>query len=216
MSARPPRTAPGRRGDFCPAEGEKLVTTPPVQRGVAAVRRRSPARARRGARPAYDGPVLTSALFAGDALLEAIASDAGGERISRTRNRDDPAVLKVQTALLIWDAACLPLHGANGSYGDETADAVRRLEIEVIGVDPATVFDDVGPQTVLRLDAVVAEHEAPGGSPPVDPHVRGLLVAILSDSASPTVAALAAELARRDVVMTPAQIAAAMAQLLAP
>ena len=160
--------------------------------------------------------MLTSPLFAGDALLEAIAADAGGERISRTRHRDDPAVLKVQTALLIWDPACLPLHGADGSYGDETADAVRRFKIEVIGVDPATVFDDVGPQTVLRLDAIVAEHEATAGTPPIDPHVRGVIVAILSDSASPTVAALAAELARRDVVMTPAQIAAAMAQLLGP
>ena len=93
---------------------------------------------------------------------------------------------------------------------------MQRFKIEVIGVEPATVIDDVGPQTVLRLDAIVAAHEAAAASGAIDPHVRDLVAAILSDAASPTVAALAAELARRDVVMTPAQIAATMARLLGP
>ena len=158
--------------------------------------------------------MLTSALFAGDALLEAIAADVNHERISRTQHRDHPAVLKLQRALLVWDPESLPVHGADGVYEDETAAAVRRFKIEVIGVDPASVIDDVGPQTVRRLDAIVAEHEPAGPAAPVDPHTRELLRAILGDSASATVAALAAELARAGVVMSPAQLAALMTRLL--
>ena len=156
--------------------------------------------------------MLRSALFAGDPLLEAIASDR--DRISRTRHHDDPAVLKVQTALLIWDPECLPLHGDDGIYQDETAQAVARFKVEVIGVPAAGVIDDVGPQTVLRLDAIAAEHEAPARPGTVDPHVADALRAILGDSSSATVAALAAELARQGLVMTPAQVAATVARLL--
>ena len=156
--------------------------------------------------------MLRSALFAGDPLLEAIAADR--DRISRARHHNDPAVLKLQTALLIWDPQCLPLHGADGFYEDETAQAVVRFKVEVIGVDPASVIDDVGPQTVLRLDAIVAEHEGPPAPATVDPHVRDRIRAILGDSASATVAALAAELAREGLVMSPAQVAAAMTRLL--
>jgi len=43
--------------------------------------------------------MLTSQLFAGDALLEAIAAD-GPERISTTQNASSPSVGKVQQALL--------------------------------------------------------------------------------------------------------------------
>ncbi|GAB2892382.1 hypothetical protein GCM10027074_70680 [Streptomyces deserti] len=103
--------------------------------------------------------MLTSALFAGDPLLEAIAQDQ--DRISRTRHRTDPAVQKVQIALLGWDPDCLPQFGADGDYGGETAAAVARFKVEVLGVPPAEVIDDVGPLTVLKLDEMRAAAERP-------------------------------------------------------
>ncbi|HKG04030.1 MAG TPA: hypothetical protein VKB03_12685 [Conexibacter sp.] len=107
-----------------------------------------------------------SVLFQGDGLLEAIADDApapggGLTRISRTQNRRDPAVGKVQLALLDWRPGSLPLHGPDGDYGDETAGLVRTFKIEELGVAPAAVIDDVGPLTVQRLDAIRAAAEAP-------------------------------------------------------
>jgi peptidoglycan hydrolase-like protein with peptidoglycan-binding domain len=158
--------------------------------------------------------MLTSALFAGDALLEAIAADVDRERISRSQHPDDPAVGKVQTALLLWNPDVLPLHGADGHYGDETAAAVVRVKIEVLGVDAASVIDDVGPRTVQQLDAIAVEHETPSPAGDVDPRVRELVRAILTDSASPSVATLSAELARQGTALTPAQVAAVMARLL--
>jgi len=102
--------------------------------------------------------MLNSTLFANDPLLEQIAIDANGQRISTTQNREDPAVRKVQQALLIWDPDCLPVRGADGEYGSETAKAVLRFKMEVIGVQ-GTVYNDVGPLTVLNLDAIVLVHE---------------------------------------------------------
>lgn len=106
--------------------------------------------------------MLTSPLFAGDPVLEAVAADT--DRISRTQHRKDPAVGKVQTALLDWDPTCLPKFGADSDYGDETAGAVRRFKIEVLGVDPASVIDDVGPRTVIELDRMQSAKPAGGGS----------------------------------------------------
>lgn len=110
--------------------------------------------------------MLTSALFAGDPLLEAIAQDQ--DRISRSRHRTDPAVRKVQIALLDWDPDCLPQFGADGDYGNETAGAVARFKAEVLGVPPAEIIDDVGPLTVQKLDEIRAAVErppAPGVAP---------------------------------------------------
>jgi phosphatidylserine/phosphatidylglycerophosphate/cardiolipin synthase-like enzyme len=103
--------------------------------------------------------MLTSALFAGDPLLEAIAQDQ--DRISRSQHRTDPAVRKVQIALLDRDPDCLPQFGADGDYGDETAGAVARFKAEVLGVPPAEIIDDVGPLTVLKLDEIRAAVERP-------------------------------------------------------
>ncbi len=102
--------------------------------------------------------MLTSTLFANDPLLEQIAIDANGQRISTTQNRHDPAVRKVQQALLLWAPNCLPQFGADGDYGAESAEAVRRFKVEVIGVQ-GQVFNDVGPQTVLWLDSIALAHE---------------------------------------------------------
>ncbi|MFF7216501.1 phospholipase D family protein [Streptomyces sp. NPDC008238] len=68
---------------------------------------------------------------------------------------------KVQIALLGWDPGCLPRFGADGDYGDETAGAVARFKVEVLGTLSADVIDDVGPLTVLKLDEMCAAAERP-------------------------------------------------------
>ncbi|MCB0892471.1 MAG: hypothetical protein KDB51_11730, partial [Propionibacteriaceae bacterium] len=83
------------------------------------------------------------------------------------QNSTAPAVLKVQQALLIWDAAALPLHGADGTYGSETASAVVRFKVTELLAPPDQLVDDVGPRTVLRLDEIAkAAEPAPT---PVEP-----------------------------------------------
>jgi peptidoglycan hydrolase-like protein with peptidoglycan-binding domain len=102
---------------------------------------------------------LTSQLFAQDQLLQDIADDVNGVRISRSANSRGPSVGRVQQALLIWDPAALPQHGADEDYGNETAQAVRRFKVEELGVPAAEVIDDVGPRTVQRLDEMALASE---------------------------------------------------------
>ncbi len=115
---------------------------------------------------------LQSRLFAGNELLQAIADDldrpftVSSPRISRSQNRNDPAVELVQLALLSWDPECLPRFGADGDYGDETAAAVARFKREVLGVPEAEIIDDVGPRTVLKLDEMQAALDEPVPPPP--------------------------------------------------
>ena len=111
-----------------------------------------------------------STLFQGDQLLQAIADDApaaGGSltRISQTQNRNDPAVMKVQLALLDWRPDALPEHGADGDYGGESAGAVHRFKAEELGVPEGEIINDVGPLTVQRLDAIRAAAEGPAPLP---------------------------------------------------
>ncbi|MDX6514483.1 MAG: hypothetical protein QOH73_149, partial [Gaiellaceae bacterium] len=80
---------------------------------------------------------MLSYLFSRDVLLQSIADD--DDRISRTQHSDDPAVGKLQFALLLWDALALPTHGADGQYGDETAGAVARFKQDELGVPPAQI-----------------------------------------------------------------------------
>ena len=104
--------------------------------------------------------MLKSALFAGD-------SAAAGHRRRRRRRADFAArecerarpVLKVQQALLIRDPACLPVSGADGAFGGESAAAVHRFKVEELGVDESQVIDDVGPLTVQRLDEIARAAE---------------------------------------------------------
>ena len=108
---------------------------------------------------------LRSHLFRDDVVLQAIAedllnTDGSHMRISTVELAHDPAVLKVQTALLDWRPDCLPQWGADGSFGDEAARAVHRFKVEELGVPEAGVIDDVGPQTVQRLDQIRAQAEA--------------------------------------------------------
>lgn len=103
--------------------------------------------------------MLNSALFAYDPLLEDITADIGGQRISATQNRNAPAVRQIQKALLLWDPNCLPLFGADGDYGNETAKAVHRFKVVELGVPEAQVVDDIGPLTVQRLDQIAFARE---------------------------------------------------------
>ncbi|WP_143695333.1 tyrosinase family protein [Williamsia sp. 1135] len=112
--------------------------------------------------------MLTSSLFSGDPLLEAIAAD-GPQRISTAQNRNDPAVVKVQTALLDWDPGALPLFGADGDYGSESAGAVHRFKRDELLVPEPEIVDDVGPRTVRRLDEIRVAVENPVPPPPPPP-----------------------------------------------
>lgn len=103
--------------------------------------------------------MLKSALFAADSLLQDIADDVGGVRISQHENANSPSVIKVQKALLIRDPACLPVSGADGVFGGESAAAVHRFKVEELGVDESQVIDDVGPLTVQRLDEIALAAE---------------------------------------------------------
>jgi peptidoglycan hydrolase-like protein with peptidoglycan-binding domain len=107
--------------------------------------------------------MLSSVLFANDPLLEqiamdAIAMDGTRVRIATTRNRQDPAVRKIQKALLIWDPKCLPKYRDDGDYGSETAAAVTRFKREYIHAEEP-IYNDVGPQTVLWLDRIAMVDE---------------------------------------------------------
>ena len=109
-----------------------------------------------------------SALFAGDALLQAIADDlpspdGGLTRSSPSQNRDDPAVAKVQQALLDWRSDALP-SGADGVFGNESVEAVMRFKREELGVSEGAIIGDVGPRTVRRLDEIRAAVEATAGA----------------------------------------------------
>lgn len=100
---------------------------------------------------------MLSELFAGDPVLQAVLDDA--DRISRTSHTPSDSVLRVQTALLIWDPGCLPVHGADSDYGDETAGAVATFKAVELKVPAAEIVDDVGPLTVARLDQIAAADE---------------------------------------------------------
>jgi hypothetical protein len=113
---------------------------------------------------------FSSALFQGDPLLQAIADDepapgGGLTRISRGQNPLDPAVMKVQLALLDWRPDCLPRFGADGEFGEEAEIAVHSFKLEELAVPEEEIINDVGPLTVQRLDAIRAAVEAPEPEP---------------------------------------------------
>lgn len=103
--------------------------------------------------------MLKSALFSGNQLLQDIADNVGGVRISQSENATDPAVLRVQRALLIRDPGCLPVRGADGVFGIESATAIHRFKLEELGIPEAQVIDDVGPSTIQRLDEIALAAE---------------------------------------------------------
>ena len=116
--------------------------------------------------------MLTSQLFAGEPLLQAIADDldqpitGSNPRISQQVNRNDTGVRQIQIALLNQDPQALPLHGADGDYGEETAQAIVRFKRDVLLVPPEEMVDDIGPRTVLKLDELQTLLETPDPPPP--------------------------------------------------
>jgi hypothetical protein len=88
---------------------------------------------------------LTNPRFAGDVVLEACL--AGEHRMMSPET--GPAVAKVQQALMDLGFT-LPLHGADGSFSDETGSAVVAYETdrEIFPNDPV-----VGPKTMAGLDS---------------------------------------------------------------
>jgi hypothetical protein len=121
---------------------------------------------------------LTSRLFAGDELLQAIADDVGRVRISRSANATGPSVGRVQRALLLWRPGILPTHGPDESYGGETARAVHVFKVEELGVPEAEVIDDVGPKTVARLDEIARSLETDDEPDQADPVTEELRAAV--------------------------------------
>ena len=101
---------------------------------------------------------LTNPRFAGEPVLEACL--AGEHRMLAPET--GPAVAKVQQALI--DLGFAPsLHGADGSFGDETGAAVVAYKSDraIFPNDPV-----VGPRTMLSLDA------EPDLLPPASPDAR--------------------------------------------
>jgi hypothetical protein len=150
---------------------------------------------------------MRSDLFFGDALLEEVAG--GYDHISHSHHATDPAVLKLQRALLWWDRDCLPVSGDDGVYQDETAAAVARFKVEVLRVPADEVIDDVDRMMVITLDAALPRHEPF----PLDPPLRDALGLILRRPDSASIAALHAELAHLGITLAPVELAEVMTQL---
>lgn len=88
---------------------------------------------------------LANPRFAGDPVLEACF--AGEHRMMAPET--GPAVAKVQQALMDLGFA-LPLHGADGTFSDETGGAVvsYKTDRQILPNDPV-----VGPKTMASLDS---------------------------------------------------------------
>jgi peptidoglycan hydrolase-like protein with peptidoglycan-binding domain len=65
----------------------------------------------------------------------------GEENVLRVGSRGK-AVTYFQERLLVWNEGALPQHGADGDYGEETADWVRRFQTDV-GIQPTGNIDGV-------------------------------------------------------------------------
>ena len=57
------------------------------------------------------------------------------------RGDDGSAVRKMQEALLLWDAKCLPEYGADGDFGSETEKAVKAYQKEA-GLSVTGIYDE--------------------------------------------------------------------------
>ena len=109
---------------------------------------------------------MLSTLFADDLVLQAVLDDL--DRISRTQQTPSDSMLCVQTSLLVRDRGCLNEHGADGNYGDETADLGN-----LVPADPDAPFLPGDDDFTITLSAgvtgtadvtVTANNETPGRS----------------------------------------------------
>jgi len=136
--------------------------------------------------------MLVSVRFAGDPVLQACLD--GTHRMLAPETGE--AVRKVQQALLDLGFQ-LPVFGADGAYGDETAAAVTEFKIAK-EIEPSDGV--VGPKTMAALDALFADEPGPvvPPTPPpppppvVDPTTRRPAGAAKVPAALATVAAFRA------------------------
>lgn len=132
--------------------------------------------------------MISSVLFHGDVVLTAIAG--GLDRMSTARNASGDAVGKLQTALRNWDPHCLPAQDLAPTYCAETAAAVRRFKVSVLGEPEASATDVTGPEIVLRLDRLQATAE--GGRADRPPRIRRNVWRVSTDASwDPTLLAYA-------------------------
>jgi peptidoglycan hydrolase-like protein with peptidoglycan-binding domain len=59
-----------------------------------------------------------------------------------SKGMENPAVKRFQECLLLWNAEALPKHGADGDFGNETAEWVGRFQ-ESFGLEKSGVIDGV-------------------------------------------------------------------------
>ena len=94
-----------------------------------------------------------------------------GETVTEGLHRGDEgsAVKKMQEALLLWDAKCLPEYGADGDFGSETEKALKAYQKEadlpVTGIyDEATrkALTSIGKAQRVEATADVYVRSAPG------------------------------------------------------
>jgi peptidoglycan hydrolase-like protein with peptidoglycan-binding domain len=94
-----------------------------------------------------------------------------GETVVEGLRRGDhgTAVEKMQRALLLWDASCLPEYGADGDFGSETEKALKAYQKEsglpVTGIyDEATrkALTSIGKAQRVEATADVFVRSAPG------------------------------------------------------
>jgi hypothetical protein len=59
-----------------------------------------------------------------------------------SKGMENPAVQRFQECLLVWDPSALPKHGADGDFGNETAEWVGRFQ-ESFGLEKTGMIDGV-------------------------------------------------------------------------
>lgn len=94
-----------------------------------------------------------------------------GDTVTEGLHRGDhgTAVEKMQRALLLWDAACLPEYGADGDFGSETEKALKAYQKEA-GLPVTGIYDEatrkaltsIGKAQRVEATADVYVRSAPG------------------------------------------------------
>jgi hypothetical protein len=70
------------------------------------------------------------------------APDLKEDEMVVSKGMENPAVKRFQECLLAWDSTALPKHGADGDFGNETADWVGRFQ-ESLGLEKTGMIDGV-------------------------------------------------------------------------
>jgi hypothetical protein len=76
--------------------------------------------------------------------------DVKEEEMVLSKGMENQAVKQFQECLLAWDAGALPQHGADGDFGRETEEWVRRFQ-ESLGLEKTGVIDGVTAALLLAV-----------------------------------------------------------------